>query len=175
VLAPGEERGSGRLVGEECRRELERQQREEIDDGMLVVPETEGRDEHQAGDPAGTDGGHLGRDHPAHRVSNENGRVDTEGVDHVPAVKREVEHVLEQVLTRRVAVTGQLGREHMMTGRREHLEEPVVVDQAGRSVEEHDRRTVVRPELQHATRRASRRALAPHALTPLGSTRDSSG
>src|SRR5439155_15586205 len=93
-----EEGGAGGLVGEQGGRELEGQEVEQVDDGVLVVPEPEGVDEDKRRYPPRADGGHLGGDHAAHRVADEDGAVDAEGVDDVPPVEREVEHVLERLL-----------------------------------------------------------------------------
>ena len=52
-------------------------------------------DQHQLVQIAGGDRGHLGGDHPAHRVPNQVRAVEAESGHHVPAVQGEIEHVLE--------------------------------------------------------------------------------
>src|ERR1700737_4855187 len=57
-----------------------------------------------------------------------------ERAPHVPAVEREVEHVLEQLLAGGLAVAGQLGSEHVVA-RGEPVEERVVGQEAARAVQ----------------------------------------
>ena len=92
--------------------QVEREHAEDVGDRVLVEPQPGRRDERQRRRPPVVDARHLRRDHPAHRVADEVRPVEAERVGDVPAVEREVEHVLEQLLARRLAVAGQLGRVH---------------------------------------------------------------
>ena len=130
--------------------ELEGEEAEQVGDGVLLEPQAGGVDEHQLSDRARLDARHLRRDHPAHRMPDQGGPLGrhTEGVDDVPPVQGEVEHVLEEVLAGGLAVAGELGREHVVT-LGQPVEDGVLLEQAAGAVQEDDRRAL--PRFEHPT------------------------
>src|SRR5262249_12032840 len=97
-------------------------------------------------------------DPPAHRMPDEMRLPETQGGDHVPAVEREVEHVLEQVLSRRLAVARQLGSEHVIAAR-ELIEEGVLIEETAGAMQEDQRRSTA--ALDHAAPGPAARLDAP--------------
>jgi hypothetical protein len=81
---------------------------------------------------------HLGRDHAAHRVADEVRLFQAERLDHVPAVQREVEHVLQQLFARLLAEARPDRREDV-EALGQLREQRLLRQQAARAVQEHER------------------------------------
>ena len=91
----------------------------------------------------GSHGRHLRRDHAAHGMADEMRALEAELGDDVPAVQREVEHVLEQIVAARFAVARQLGSEYViLLG--QGVEEGVLGEQPAGAVQEDQRRAAAR-------------------------------
>ena len=124
---------------------------EEVRDRVLVHPQARRADQHELAEIARRQARHLGGDHAAHRVTDEVWLAEPQRVHQVPAVQGEVEHVLQQLLARRLAVARPLGREHGIP-LRELVEERVVAEEAAGAVEKDDGRAAA--ALQRAATRA---------------------
>src|SRR5205823_13826881 len=105
--------------------------------------------------------GDLGGDHSAHRMTDEVRFVDAELGDHVARVKREIQHVLEELLSRGVAIPGKLGSEHVVV-LRERVQEGVFGEEAARAVKKYHRGTATLLEYAHPAASLGRHKLALH-------------
>ncbi len=139
VEAGGEGLRARRRVGEQQRRQLPGRRREQVRDRMRVEPEPEGRQQREPVDRPVREAGHLGGDHPAHRVADEVRALDAKRLDDVPAVEREVEHVLEALLAALLAEARPNRREDPEAlGQR--VEQRLLGQQAARAVQVEKRR-----------------------------------
>jgi DNA-binding beta-propeller fold protein YncE len=132
-------RRAGFDIVEEQLRHLERQGREQVGDWIGVEPQARGADEAEPRHVIGRDRRHLGCDHAAHRVAGEDRVLETERFDHVPGVKREVEHVADLETFLAVAIARQQRRVEVIL-RRELFEERVGRRRSARAVQEDKRR-----------------------------------
>ena len=112
--------------------------------GCSSIPEARRRDQGQARDIVGLHRRHLGGDHAAHGVADEDRVLQAERVDHVPGVEREIQHVADFGRLLAVAVAGQQRRvDVILCGQR--LEERVVGGKPAGAVQEDERRDPCRP------------------------------
>ena len=81
---------------------------------MRVDPKARRADQTESRNVIVRDGRHLGRDHAAHRMADQDRVLQAECLDHVPGVEREVEHVANLAALLAVAVAGQQRRIDMV-------------------------------------------------------------
>ena len=83
---------------------------------MIVEPQAGRRQQAELRDLGMGDRRHLGGDHAAHRMADEDGLPEPERLQHVERVQGEVEHVAQPVLAARLAVARQQRRDDVILG-----------------------------------------------------------
>ena len=95
------EQQAGNLVG---------QLGEDVGDGMVVQPQAGRRKQAELRHLGAGDRRHLGRDHAAHGMADDDRLPELKGLQHVQAMQGDVEHVAQPLLALRPAVARQQGR-----------------------------------------------------------------
>ena len=137
ILAGGEELGGVGRVGQQQLGQLEGEHGEDVGDGVVVEPQPVGGHQHQAAQVVAGQAGHLGRHHGPHRMADQVGVVEAQGVGDVPAQEGEVEHVLHRAFVLQLGVARPQGGVDPEAGA-QGVERLLGVGQAGHRVEPQD-------------------------------------
>ena len=129
---------------------------EDVRDGVIVEPQAGRRNQRQARNVMRRNRCHLGRDHPAHGMSDKQRVFQPKRIDDIPGVQGEIEHIANLATLLRVAIARKKRCIDAIL-LRESREERIVRQDSTGAVQKYERRTFSTFEIAHGHLRSGNR------------------